>query len=163
LARPLCRLARARLSMRAKEQVFWLRGRPTHPRLSAPLGAVATIGAFVARYSGATVRDLHPIPYSPKAVALGTLSRTPQYMVFYSKNYTRCSIFSPLPSRGDFIKNSPSATVSEAFGRRRRSRCGSWRRRFGGPRKRIFPAVGEPVIFGRRGRNEYDQRHPVRQ
>jgi hypothetical protein len=30
---------------------------------------------FVARYSGATARDLHPLPYSPLAVAKGTLSR----------------------------------------------------------------------------------------
>src|SRR5262245_30569965 len=29
-------------------------------------------GAVVVRYSGATVRDLHPIPYSPQAVARGT-------------------------------------------------------------------------------------------
>jgi hypothetical protein len=34
---------------------------------------VAKIGAFVVRHSGATARDLHPSPYSPQAVARGTL------------------------------------------------------------------------------------------
>jgi hypothetical protein len=32
-------------------------------------------GAFVVRYSGATARDLHPVPYSPAAVTTGTLSK----------------------------------------------------------------------------------------
>jgi hypothetical protein len=38
------------------------------------------IGAFVARYSGATARDLHPFPYSPPAMTGDTFSR----------NHTRC-------------------------------------------------------------------------
>jgi hypothetical protein len=33
-------------------------------------------GAFVSRYSGATVWDLHPFPYSPLAVTRGTLHVT---------------------------------------------------------------------------------------
>jgi hypothetical protein len=51
------------------------------PRLSM-LAHSGILGAFVTRYSGATARDLHPIPYSPIAVATGTLSRSePQYVV----------------------------------------------------------------------------------
>jgi hypothetical protein len=51
-------------------------------------------GAFVVRYSGATVRDSHPVPYSPAAVTTGTLSQTgPQYFVDLSKNYARYCVF----------------------------------------------------------------------
>src|SRR5206468_2340370 len=65
------------------------------PRLSVPLRDSGIVGAFVVPYSGATVRDLHPVPYSPGAVATGTLSHTdPQYFVAFSKNYTISSVFS---------------------------------------------------------------------
>jgi len=65
------------------------------PRLSVPLRDSGISRAFVVRYSGATVRDLHPVPYSPGAVATGTRSHTdPQYFVALSKNYTRSSVFS---------------------------------------------------------------------
>jgi hypothetical protein len=37
--------------------------------------ALKAVEAFVTRYSGATARDFHPVPYSPPAVAKGTLSR----------------------------------------------------------------------------------------
>ena len=53
------------------KQVFWLRGRPTgptFPRRPARRLAIAkwlNFRAFVARYSGGTARDLHPVVYSP--------------------------------------------------------------------------------------------------
>ncbi len=34
--------------------------------------STAAFEAFVARYSGATVRDFHPLPYSPRTVVQGT-------------------------------------------------------------------------------------------
>jgi hypothetical protein len=55
--------------MSANQQVFWLRGLPTS--FALPQNAVA-YEAFVARYSGATARDLHPLPYSPQIVIWGT-------------------------------------------------------------------------------------------
>jgi len=55
------------------EQVFWLRGHPSGPAFSR-FGTRWFNGAFVTRYSGATARDLHPVPYSPATVAAGTQS-----------------------------------------------------------------------------------------
>jgi hypothetical protein len=40
---------------------------------------VAFLGTFVVRHSGATVRDLHPIPYSPLIVIRGTRSCVPGF------------------------------------------------------------------------------------
>ena len=53
------------------------------------------VGAFVARYSGGTVRALHPIPYSPLAVARGTLpiEAKPLHIVVSKKNYAICGGF----------------------------------------------------------------------
>jgi len=48
------------------KQVFWLRGRPTS--FALPLKKAVAREAFVTRYSGATARDLHPLPYSPQTV-----------------------------------------------------------------------------------------------
>jgi hypothetical protein len=42
--------------------------------------------AFVVRYSGATARDSHPIPYSPKAMALGTFRLSYHLLCLHSKN-----------------------------------------------------------------------------
>jgi len=44
------------------QQVFWLRGLPTD--FALPHGNAVADEVFVARYSGATARDLHPLPYS---------------------------------------------------------------------------------------------------
>ncbi len=56
------------------EQVFWLRGHPTNSALpSSRTDSGLKLGAFVARYSGATARVSHPFPYSPRAIARGTL------------------------------------------------------------------------------------------
>lgn len=75
--------------MSVNKQVFWLRGRSTPPALPIPLTESVASWRFVARYSGATARDLHPLPYSPRAVARGTCSsgRT-LLLVGRSKNYT---------------------------------------------------------------------------
>jgi len=50
--------------MSVNKQVFWLRGRPTS--FALPLTEQWLDEAFVAHYSGATARDLHPLPYSPQ-------------------------------------------------------------------------------------------------
>jgi hypothetical protein len=64
------------------------------PRLSVLIRDSGICGAFVVRYSGATVRDLHSVPYSPMTVATGTLSHiNPQYIVGFSKNHTGCRFF----------------------------------------------------------------------
>jgi len=70
LARELPRTPARGLDER-KKQVFWLRGRPTHPTL--PRLTQWLTRAFVARYSGATTRDFHPFPYSPLTQGLGAL------------------------------------------------------------------------------------------
>ena len=54
-----------------EKQVFWLRSLST--RLALPQDLQWPPEAFVIRYSGATARDLHPIPYSPKTIVSGTL------------------------------------------------------------------------------------------
>jgi hypothetical protein len=54
-----------------EKQVFWLRSHSTC--LALPQVVQWPPEAFVIRYSGATARDLHPIPYSPKTIVLGTL------------------------------------------------------------------------------------------
>jgi hypothetical protein len=53
--------------------------------------------AFVVRYSGATARDLHPVPYSPAAVTTGTLSKTggPLHLVDLFKELHKMLRFSP--------------------------------------------------------------------
>jgi hypothetical protein len=58
--------------MSMNKQVFWLRGHPTG--LALPLKKAVAYEAFVTRYSGATARDLHPLPYSPRPMAQGTHS-----------------------------------------------------------------------------------------
>ncbi len=71
--------------MSVNEQVFWLRGHPTG--FALPLRMQWLDEAFVARYSGATARDSHPLPYSPQAVAWGTRSRfNHNWLWFGSKN-----------------------------------------------------------------------------
>ena len=42
--------------------------------LTGPSLSSGFLGTFVVRHSGATVRDLYPIPYSPLTVIKGTLS-----------------------------------------------------------------------------------------
>jgi hypothetical protein len=80
-------------------------------------------GAFVARYSGATARDSHPIPYSPPAVAGGThFAQKPQHMVFASKNYTtnRVSYFRWQFNFWNFFRPLCSSENEEKRGRNRR-------------------------------------------
>jgi hypothetical protein len=55
--------------------------------------------AFVVRYSGATARDSHPIPYSPKAMAQGTFRlRTNHILCLYKKNYAIYRVFCAVQS-----------------------------------------------------------------
>jgi hypothetical protein len=46
--------------------------------------------AFVVRYSGATARDLHPVPYSPATISRALFRLSTLYIVWSSKNYTKC-------------------------------------------------------------------------
>src|SRR5258708_40206184 len=63
----------ARDLMRVKKQVFWLRGRSTLPAL--PRKTPVADWHFVARYSGATARDSHPLPYSSGKIVPDTFPR----------------------------------------------------------------------------------------
>jgi hypothetical protein len=57
------------------------------------------VGTFVVHHSGATVRDLHPIPYSPLTVIRGTLSCfrafAPQVFKEPKRGLRRCPKFGP--------------------------------------------------------------------
>jgi hypothetical protein len=80
------------------KQVFWLRGQSTHSALPAQLSQRHD-GTFVARYSGATVWDLHPVPYSP--AQMRALAK-PLYIVGIGKN--KCAIWGlrKVESTGNF-------------------------------------------------------------
>jgi hypothetical protein len=61
--------------MSTSKQVFWLRSHSeAQPYRAKIMRRSGMLGAVVVRYSGATVRDLHPVPYSPATVAAGTQS-----------------------------------------------------------------------------------------
>lgn len=66
-----CLRPRTQDLMSANKQVFWLRGHPTLLALPT-MESVAFFSISSLRYSGATARDLHPLPYSPQLLYRGT-------------------------------------------------------------------------------------------
>jgi hypothetical protein len=96
-----------------EKQVFWLRSHSTC--LALPQVLQWPPEAFVIRYSGATARDLHPIPYSPKSIILGTFRLLHKTTSCASIQRTKCIVVHALSSSNrilQFRTNSSLCSVS---------------------------------------------------